>query len=167
MRVTEDDSGNVRPLGRRTRRISRSLRRALRVRDHGCRFPGCANRITDEHHVVAWSRGGATTLANLCSLCRRHHRVVHEHGYRVERTEEGTLRFFRADGSPLPGTDTRPAPLPLDAFERLRHLHSAQGLTIDAMTAFPRWDGEPPDYDLIVQGLVLHDGASQAASPAD
>jgi hypothetical protein len=155
VRVAADDSGNVRPLGRRTRRISTSLRRALRVRDDGCRFPGCTNRIADAHHVVAWSHGGSTTLANLCSLCRRHHRFVHEHGYRIERTHDGALRFFRADGSPVPEADMRPAPLPLDTFERLRDLHSAQGLAIDATTAFPRWDGEPADYDLILQGLVL------------
>jgi len=164
VRVLEDDAGNVRPLGRRTRRIATSLRRALRVRDGGCRFPGCTNRITDAHHVVAWSRGGATTLANLCSLCRRHHRVVHEHGYRVERTDAGALRFLRADGAPLPAADTRPdtrpEPLPRDAFERLRERHANDGLAIDATTAFPRWDGERADYDLIVQGLVEHARAS-------
>jgi len=161
VRVVEDEgSGSVRVVGRRTRRIATSLRRALRVRDGGCRFPGCPHPITDAHHVVAWSRGGATTVANLCSLCRRHHRVVHEHGYRVERTGDGALRFLRADGTPLPEADVRPSPLLRDAFALLRERHETQGLAIDATTAFPRWDGEPADYDLIVQGLVRRRTAS-------
>jgi len=47
---------------RRTRRITPRLRRALRLRDDGCRFPGCTNRLTDAHHVVTWIGGGATNL---------------------------------------------------------------------------------------------------------
>jgi len=149
--------GDVRIIGRRTRRISATLRRALRVRDDGCRFPGCTNRLTDAHHVVAWARGGATTLANLCSLCRRHHRFVHEHGYQIDTAPDGELRFSRPDGTPVPlagiaagndGPDT-------DAFAALRDAHAASHLpAIDAYTAFPRWDGTPVDYGLAVQALM-------------
>ena len=71
--------------GRKSRTISPALRRALRVRDRGCRFPGCENhRFVDAHHVQHWANGGATTLTNLVLLCRRHHRAVHEGGYRVD-----------------------------------------------------------------------------------
>jgi hypothetical protein len=59
---------------------------ALRARDPGCRFPGCENRrFLDAHHVHHWARGGPTTMENLLLLCRRHHRLVHEGGYRVDR----------------------------------------------------------------------------------
>src|SRR6185503_15892961 len=75
--VVEDSRGNALDLGRRQRTIPSAVRRALRLRDRGCRFPGCTNRHVDGHHVVPWARGGATTLANLCSLCRRHHTHVH------------------------------------------------------------------------------------------
>jgi hypothetical protein len=152
---------------RRTRRIAPRLRRALRLRDDGCRFPGCTNRLTDAHHVLAWARGGATRLANLCSLCRRHHRLVHEHGYRIDTTRDGELRFFRRDGSPVPladerhrsngnghGGDTGTGSSPSDPLAALRDANAAHGLAISSTTAFPRWDGEPVDYGLAVQALL-------------
>ena len=48
--------------GRKTRTIPPALRRALRSRDRGCRFPGCENRrFLDAHHVHHWAKGGETT----------------------------------------------------------------------------------------------------------
>ncbi|MDO8270621.1 MAG: DUF222 domain-containing protein, partial [Gammaproteobacteria bacterium] len=50
--VLEDASGNVLNVGRKTRAIPPSIRRALQLRDHGCRFPGCCeSRYVDAHHV--------------------------------------------------------------------------------------------------------------------
>lgn len=154
--VTHDTAGNVTHTSRRTRRISTTLRRALRTRDDGCRFPGCTNRIADAHHVVAWARGGATTLRNLCSLCRRHHRLVHEHGYRIEARVGGELRFLRRDGLAVPVADERRASFDVarDAVSIIRDAHARRGLVIDASTAFPRWDGEPVDYGLAVQAVI-------------
>ena len=72
-------------IGRKTRAIPTSLRRALKARDGCCRFPGCTNtRGLNAHHVEHWTRGGPTDLANLMLLCRRHHRLVHEDGWTVD-----------------------------------------------------------------------------------
>jgi hypothetical protein len=60
-------------VGRRTRTISPALRRALDVRDRGCRFPGCGLRFTEAHQVVHWADGGETSLENTLLLCRYHH----------------------------------------------------------------------------------------------
>ena len=160
------DSAEERLPSRRTRRISPRLRRALRLRDDGCRFPGCTNRLTDAHHVVAWIDGGATTLANLLSLCRRHHRFVHEHGYRVALGRDGEPCFHGRDGEPVPLADEARRP-PVasdlhaaceashgDALTVLRASHAARGVAIDAATAFPRWDGAPLDAHLAVQALL-------------
>jgi len=49
-------------VGRKTRTIPPSLRRALDARDRGCRFPACGLRFTDAHHIVHWADGGETTL---------------------------------------------------------------------------------------------------------
>ncbi|MPZ71227.1 MAG: DUF222 domain-containing protein, partial [Actinobacteria bacterium] len=80
-------SGNSEPLdvGRRTRVVPAAMRRALVARDRGCCFPGCDRpaRWTDAHHIIHWSKGGPTKLANLVLLCRRHHRKVHEGRWRV------------------------------------------------------------------------------------
>jgi len=45
--------------------------------------------------------------------------------------------------------------LPREPFAYLRQAHATGGLAIDAGTAYPRGNGDPVDYDLIVQGLVL------------
>ena len=76
----------ARPLsvGRATRTIPAHLRRALVVRDNGCRFPGCDRppAWTEGHHIIHWP-DGPTELENLVSLCRLHHRAVHEQGWRI------------------------------------------------------------------------------------
>jgi len=72
-------------VGRATRVTSAPRRRALRIRDKGCRFPGCDRPVnwSTPHHIVAWSRGGPTDLANEVLLCYYHHRLVHEGGWQV------------------------------------------------------------------------------------
>ena len=69
----------------RTRTIPAPLRTALCLRDKGCRFPGCDKppAWTDGHHVIHWADDGPTELDNLVSLCRRHHRKVHEEGWSI------------------------------------------------------------------------------------
>ena len=60
----------------------RALARAAHARDKGCRFPGCSNaRYIDMHHIKHWAKGGETRPSNLVSLCRFHHREVHEGGF--------------------------------------------------------------------------------------
>jgi hypothetical protein len=151
--VVDDSRGNVLDVGRRRRTIPTMLRRALRLRDRGCRFPGCTNRLVDGHHVVPWSRGGATKLDNLCSLCRRHHTYVHEHGFRVEPNGTGGFRFFRADGREVKPSLASPI-APVDSIDAIRARHRADAIDIDAETNRPRWDGRPPDYDHIVACLA-------------
>jgi hypothetical protein len=71
-------------VGRETRVIPPHLRTALNLRDQGCRFPGCDRppAWTDGHHIIHWP-DGPTELENLVSLCRTHHRRVHEEGWRI------------------------------------------------------------------------------------
>ncbi|NNF13329.1 MAG: DUF222 domain-containing protein, partial [Gemmatimonadetes bacterium] len=89
-------------VGRRKRSVTPSLRRALDARDRGCRFPGCGCRFTDAHHIEHWADGGETKLSNLVLLCRRHHRRVHEGGWRVCSDVHGTqIVFFTPAGRAL------------------------------------------------------------------
>ncbi|MGI9119565.1 MAG: hypothetical protein ACR2G7_05495, partial [Acidimicrobiales bacterium] len=54
--IVEDGEGNLLNVGRKTRSIPPALRRAMRSRDGGCRFPGCVNRAyVDGHHVRHWA----------------------------------------------------------------------------------------------------------------
>jgi hypothetical protein len=72
-------------VGRATRVVSAPTMRALRVRDKGCRFPGCDRQVdwSSPHHIIHWARGGPGNLPNLVLLCHYHHRLVHEGGWQV------------------------------------------------------------------------------------
>jgi len=97
--VVEAADGSVVDLGRTSREPSRWMLRQLRYRDRSCTFPGCGNRrFTQAHHIRWWSRGGATDLDNLTLVCTFHHRLVHEHGWNLDRTPTGAVRWFRPGG---------------------------------------------------------------------
>src|SRR6266702_311009 len=78
-------------LNHASRTLPASTRRALEARDRRCVFPGCTRPTVwcDGHHLVWWTRGGATALPNLALLCRPHHRMVHEEGWRLVRHQDG------------------------------------------------------------------------------
>jgi HNH endonuclease len=80
-------------VGRSKRTAGAPVRRALDARDGHCRWPGCERpaKWSAAHHVVHWIHGGATELDNLVLLCHRHHRMVHEGGWQVVKSDDGQL----------------------------------------------------------------------------
>jgi hypothetical protein len=88
-------------VGRRTPVVPAGMRRAVVIRDGGCRFPGCGRPQAwcDAHHVTHWADGGETALDNLVLLCRPHHRAVHE-DFSVEMAD-GRPVFSRPDSTRL------------------------------------------------------------------
>jgi Domain of unknown function (DUF222) len=78
-------------LNHASRTLPAPTRRALESRDRHCVFPGCTRPPIwcDGHHLVWWTRGGATALPNLALLCRPHHRMVHEESWRLVRQKDG------------------------------------------------------------------------------
>jgi hypothetical protein len=97
------EDGTPLDIGRRTRRLSAALRRALHLRDRTCTFPGChATRNLHGHHVEYWSDGGPTDLANLALLCAAHHRFVHERDWLIEVADDGDHRFAPPGGDAVP-----------------------------------------------------------------
>jgi hypothetical protein len=99
VKVLRGPDGEVLDVGRRTRTIPPAIRRALEVRDGGCRWPGCNLRFTAAHHVEHWAEGGETRLGNLLLLCSFHHRKVHEGGWRALYNEkDDTALFFGPKG---------------------------------------------------------------------
>ncbi len=76
--VLEDEQGEVLNVGRRTRIVPPHIRRALLERDGVCQHPGChESKYVDAHHIKHWADGGETSLSNLVTLCRFHHRELH------------------------------------------------------------------------------------------
>jgi hypothetical protein len=54
---------------------------------------------TDLDHVQPYAAGGDTDCANLCCLCRRHHRLkTHAQGWRFRLTPHGVLRVTTPSG---------------------------------------------------------------------
>jgi hypothetical protein len=157
VRIVEDERGEPLDVGRKTRSIPPALRRALNSRDQGCCFPGCTQtRYVDGHHIRHWAEGGETRLANLVSLCRFHHRQVHEGGMTVERLDDGAWRFARTIGR---YTDTFDSVAPghsavLGDWRQLVAAHDAAGIRIHSSTAATRWRGETIDYGQAMMVLV-------------
>ncbi len=110
VRMEHGGDGAILDVGRKTRTVPPSIRRALQARGRSCRFPGCTARRCDAHHVEHWVDGGATSLDNLVLLCRRHHRAVHEGGFEVKQRSDGTTTFLRANGAVLEQAPALPAP---------------------------------------------------------
>ena len=108
--IVDDKNGKPLSVGRKTRTVPSAIKRALKARDKGCRFPGCHNkRFVDAHHVQHWASGGETSLANLVLLCSRHHRLVHEGGYRIEKDFRDRWMFRRQNGIAVPSCGYRPS----------------------------------------------------------
>jgi hypothetical protein len=152
--IVENEEGKPLNVGRKTRSIPPALRRALRSRDCGCRFPGCCNkRYVDAHHIQHWADGGETKVSNLVTLCRFHHRQVHEGRVAIHVLDDGAVQFIRPDGSsfdsPVPDR-ARPTP----DWQQLAATHHEQGLSIDRNTALTRWRGERMDHDLAIAVLL-------------
>ena len=151
VRIIETEKSEPLDVGRRTRTIPPGIRRALQARDKGCRFPGCTfRRYVDGHHVKHWVHGGETKLTNLVTLCRFHHRLVHEGRVEIKTLDDGAFRFVAPDGQAFDS----PAPMPT-AWTALVATHDAEPIRITPSTAVTHWTGEALDLDLAI-GWLMH-----------
>jgi hypothetical protein len=93
------EAGEPLSLGRRSRTVSRRLRRFVVDRDMGCAADGCSSRYRLEaHHCHPWSKGGRTDPDNLVALCWYHHHVsVHREGMAIEKIGTSRVRLKRPD----------------------------------------------------------------------
>lgn len=58
--------------------MERECRIAVKKRDKGrCVVPGCKEASVHLHHITYRSRGGKWRSENVCSLCVKHHQMVH------------------------------------------------------------------------------------------
>ncbi len=81
---------------------SAAQQRFVHTRDRTCRFPTCGQRVgwADADHVVPHACGGATDCANLCCLCRSHHRLkTFARGWRFTMDPDGTLHVTTPSGT--------------------------------------------------------------------
>ena len=136
--MLHDANGTLLNAGRRSRKPSAALRRAVRERDrYRCRFPGCESRRVDLHHIVFWANGGETKSENLICLCKRHHRIVHDKAVIIAATAGG-FAFCLAGGTPIPNAP----PLPGGSADAISGCHGAD---LDWHTIIPPHSGERLD----------------------
>jgi hypothetical protein len=111
-------SGEPLDLGRSRRLFTSSQRVALANRDGGCRWPGCDRPPSwcEAHHINPFKRSrpghenGRTNLDEGLLLCRRHHMLLHNHGWWIERAgRDGPFQLI-----PPPSVDAaqRPRSMP-------------------------------------------------------
>jgi hypothetical protein len=93
--------------------------------------------------------GGRTDVDNLVLICGFHHRLVHDHDYRI-RWRPGRWEFLRPDGSVIPAV----AVALTGNAESLIEMHTRARLRIDRTTLTPDWDGERLDADPILDALL-------------
>ena len=88
-----DEAGDPLDFGRTMRTASPALRRAVVLADKHCQFPGCDRPAEwcDVHHLDDWVNGGRTRRADLRLVCRLHHTLLHEGGWRLERGDSGQM----------------------------------------------------------------------------
>ncbi len=152
--IVENEKGEPLSVGRKTRSIPPALQRALNSRDQGCRFPGCTHKkYTDAHHIHHWARGGETKMSNLVTLCRFHHRKVHEGEVVVQILDDGAIRFVQPNGECFDSVSLNHT-RPLGNWRQLPAIHQQAGIHIDAKTAATRWDGGPMDYGMAMDSLM-------------
>ena len=155
--IVEGEGGEPLDIGRKTRLIPIALARALRARDGGCRFPGCDRaRFTEGHHVQHWADGGETKLSNLLSLCRFHHRLMHEGGFGLRRMDDGLYVFTRPDGTRVEanGAQCFRGNISLASPALEDHLlEQDPALTITAATSRCGWRGESMDLSQAIEAM--------------
>ena len=97
--LLEDEAGDVLRVGRLSREPSHWMLRQLKHRDRECQYPRCGSgRFLHAHHIVWVEHGGKTELENLVLLCSFHHKLVHEHGWRLTRRADGSVQWFWPSG---------------------------------------------------------------------
>lgn len=82
-------------LGRTERCFTPAQRIVISARDGGCIFPGCDRppSWSEVHHVHEWQHGGRTDVRDGVLLCRHHHMLLHNNGWRCVRGDD-VYRFI-------------------------------------------------------------------------
>ena len=159
--VVEDDEGNVLNIGRRSRTPSRAISLAVEMRDGGCRFPSChQTKWTDQHHIVHWADGGETSEANLITLCRHHHTMLHQGKYTIEK-RGNQVRFVDCHGKKIERAlypQFPDAPQPEHAIAQFDTECRREGINIDSTTTECQWLGEKMDYSMFIDSMYELEG---------
>ncbi len=99
--VTVDTCGNPLDVGREARLFNPPQKLTLAVRDGGCLWPGCDRppSYCEAHHCDHWVEDhGRTDVDRGVLLCRFHHLLLHNQGWRITRDGHGPFLLHPLGG---------------------------------------------------------------------
>ena len=104
-----DTEGQALNVGRTQRLHTAQQRTAIAARDGGCVIGDCDRPASwcEVHHINEYSKGGQTSVDDAVLLCRHHHLMIHNNGWRITRTR--TTYWL----TPPPDIDPHQTPIPL------------------------------------------------------
>ena len=111
---TAPGDGQLLGMDSKARKFPDGIRRMVMARDATCAGPWCDAPIRHIDHIVAWSQGGPTTLANGEGLCERCNQSKEADGWsatpldgpaRTVETTTPTGHTYTSTAPPLPGTN--------------------------------------------------------------
>jgi len=105
--IAFDTDGHIINVGREQRYHTPRQRIGLAARDGGCRADGCQRPpdFCEAHHIDEWLRDtGETSIRRGILLCRHHHTLIHNNGWRITETGSGDYEMRAPNGQrrPLP-----------------------------------------------------------------
>ncbi len=110
-----DTYGQIINLGREKRLFTPRQKLGIAARDGGCLFPSCERPPSwcEAHHIDEYFRDkGRTDIADGVLLCRHHHLLIHNNGWRIVRKG--------ADYSVIPPRTVDPRQTPIPAPPKTR-----------------------------------------------
>jgi hypothetical protein len=117
----------------------------VQARDRTCRHPGCNRKAIrcDEDHRLDHTKGGPSDPANMCCLCRHHHRFKHEKGFMIHpfgagffwESPDGRLFFAEPAGALTLVATHKDADGFFDADEGVPHQQARQFVPVSAHPA--------------------------------
>jgi hypothetical protein len=108
--VTDPDTGQVVWNGTTRRRPTITERRYVPARRPVCVFPGCRvpARDSDLDHTEDFAKGGPAHPHNLGPLCRHHHRLKHQAGWKLQQPTAGNFIWTSPLGHTYHSPDRAP-----------------------------------------------------------
>jgi len=134
---TAPGTGELMAMDSRARLFPPGLRRFIQARDDTCRTPYCDAPIRHHDHIVAWHRGGSTSLNNGAGLCESCNHTKESPGWGAEprpgprhtlQIHTPTGHTYHSTAPPLPGTPRMlPGSVqPINRRQRRELLHRAK-----------------------------------------
>ena len=91
--INKTIDGELTDIGRKSRIWPNALARGIKERDQHCQFYGCTQSSNLQiHHIIHWADGGTTSLSNGVCVCQRHHTMIHEGGYSIQKVDSHEQR---------------------------------------------------------------------------